>query len=208
VTRYYEAKIRAFGPTARGVDWPSEESQQRRFAQLLTILDGAAIAEPVHVADIGCGYGALIDFLRRRGRPFHYVGYDAASDMLAVATRRFGGRDEHIRFVSEWDDLPEVDVAVASGVFNVRLGHEDDVWWRHIVDMLEAIHTRVRHGWAANFLTIHSDADRMRSDLYYADPARLVDWCTRRLTRHVAVLHDYGLYDFALIARKLPRLRG
>jgi hypothetical protein len=42
----------------------------------------------------------------------------------------------------------------------------------------------------------------MRSDLHYADPGRLFDYCKRRFARNVALLHDYGLYEFTLLVRK------
>jgi SAM-dependent methyltransferase len=204
VGRYYESKLHEFGPTARGVDWASEESQTLRFAQLLKVLDGLEPNGPVRIADVGCGYGALVGFLRTRGVAFDYVGYDVSRDMLATAQTLWGG-DDRVRFVPDWDALPEVDVAVASGVFHVRLTYGDEVWRDHVLDALRAIHAKVRYGWAVNFLTIYSDADRMRPDLYYADPGFLFDWCKRQLTKEVALLHDYGLYEFVLISRKVAR---
>ena len=50
-------------------------------------------------------------------------------------------------------------------------------------------------------LTSYSDPDRMRPDLYYGDPCRLFDHCKRRYSRHVALLHDYGLYEFTILVR-------
>jgi SAM-dependent methyltransferase len=207
VGRYYESRLREFGPTARGVDWAGEESQQLRFAQLLKVLDDLDIAGSVQLLDIGCGYGALVEFLRTRPLDFRYTGYDVSSEMLAMAETLFGGQSDRVRFVQDWDAVPEVDVAVASGVFNVRLTYSDEVWREYVLDTLRAIHARVRFGWAVNFLTIYSDADRMRSDLYYADPGFLFDWCKRNLTKEVALLHDYGLYEFTLISRKIARGR-
>ena len=58
------------------------------------------------------------------------------------------------------------------------------------------------HGFSSNFLTKYSDADKMRSDLYYADPMFLFDYCKRNFSRNVALLHDYRLYDFTLVVRK------
>jgi hypothetical protein len=48
-------------------------------------------------------------------------------------------------------------------------------------------------------LTKYSGADRMaqRPDLYYG-----FDFCKRRFSRNVALLHDYGLYDFTILVRK------
>lgn len=207
VRRYYESKLRAFGPSARGVDWSGEESQQLRFAQLVKVLDDLDVAGPVRIADVGCGYGALIDFLQRRGLAFDYVGYDVSAEMVGTAARLHEGLGDRVRFVLDWNALPEVDVAVASGVFNVRLTHGDEVWREHVMATLQAIHAKVLYGWAVNFLTSYSDADRMRPDLYYPDPGAMFDWCKRTLTREVALLHDYGLYEFVLIARKVPRGR-
>jgi hypothetical protein len=42
----------------------------------------------------------------------------------------------------------------------------------------------------------------MRPDLYYGDPCALFDHCKRRYARNVAVLHDYGLYEFTILVRK------
>jgi SAM-dependent methyltransferase len=207
VRRYYESKLREFGPTAQGVDWAGDASQRLRFAQLLKVVDGLDLAGSVQIADVGCGYGALIDFLQQRRLEFSYVGFDVSGEMLAMAETLFAGLGERVRFVRDWDDVPQVDVAVASGVFNVRLTYGDDVWREYVLDTLRAIHAKVRHGWAANFLTIYSDADRMRPDLYYADPGLLFDWCKRNLTKEVALLHDYGLYEFVIISRKVARGR-
>jgi hypothetical protein len=57
-------------------------------------------------------------------------------------------------------------------------------------------------GFAFNCLTAYSDAHKMQSYLYYADPCRLFDLCKRRYSRNVALLHDYGLYEFTILVRK------
>ena len=44
--------------------------------------------------------------------------------------------------------------------------------------------------------------ERMLADLYYADPCALFDHCKTKYSRNVALLHDYGLYEFTLIVRK------
>jgi hypothetical protein len=50
-------------------------------------------------------------------------------------------------------------------------------------------------------LTSYSDPGRMRPDLYYGDPREYFDLCKRKYSRHVALLHDYGLYEFTIIVR-------
>ncbi len=50
-------------------------------------------------------------------------------------------------------------------------------------------------------LSLYSDEDKRNSTLYYADPCRVFDWCKREITRDVALLHDYGQWDFTILLR-------
>jgi hypothetical protein len=42
----------------------------------------------------------------------------------------------------------------------------------------------------------------MRANLYYADPLYLFDHCRVHYSKWVALLHDYGLYEFTVVVRK------
>ena len=57
-------------------------------------------------------------------------------------------------------------------------------------------------GFAFNCLTSYSDRDKMRNDLYYADPSFLFDYCKKKYSKNVAILHDYDLYEFTVLIRK------
>ncbi len=198
VADYYTRKLVEHGETPRGVDWNSEDGQQLRFAQLLKLLD---VADGFSVLDLGCGYGALIEALRTRFGRFYYLGLDVSADMIEAARRRFHGA-EGIRF-EVGDRVGEpLDYAVASGIFNVRMQRSPDEWRDYVNDTLDALHVMSRRGFAFNCLTSYSDAERQRADLHYADPCELFHRCKTRYGRNVALLHDYGLYEFTIIVRK------
>ena len=94
------------------------------------------------------------------------------------------------------------DYGIASGIFNVRLRRNDAEWRDYLEDTLDGLDLTSRRGFAFNCLTSYSDADKMRDYLYYADPCTLFDLCKRRYSRYVALLHDYGLYEFTILVRK------
>ena len=71
-----------------------------------------------------------------------------------------------------------------------------------MLGVLDEFNRLSRRGFSSNFLTKYSDADKMRPDLYYADPLFLFDYCKRNFSRNIALLHDYRLYDFTLLIRK------
>ena len=201
VESYYAEKLRNFGQTAQGVDWNGEQSQYVRFEQLMKIVAGDV--SDFSLIDLGCGYGALLDFLDQRYRTATYIGVDVSKDMIHAAQTRYQS-SANARFVVGSCPDTTADYAVASGVFNVRLERTDPEWFDYILHTLDTLDRSSRQGFAFNCLTSYSDADKKRDYLYYADPCRLFDVCKRRYSRHVALLHDYGLYEFTVLVRKMP----
>jgi SAM-dependent methyltransferase len=199
VEAYYTAKVVEYGPTARGADWNSEASQHLRFQQLLRVLENEQ--GPFSVNDMGCGYGALAAYLHSRGATFHYHGFDLSSEMVRFARTHYGHL-ANCRFSHPPESLIPAHYTVASGIFNVKLTTDTEQWHAYMLDTIDHLAALSTRGFAFNVLTSYADPDRMRPDLYYADPCFLFDYCQRRYSRWVAVLHDYGLYEFTITVRK------
>jgi SAM-dependent methyltransferase len=200
VASYYSDKLEQHGQSPRGVDWNGEEGQTLRFRELCRVIDAS---RPFSVTDLGCGYGALHDFLSAEGRAFDYLGVDVSGSMVEAARERLQGRGNARLLQASAPDCVN-DYGIASGIFNVRFGRTDAEWQAYVERSLDELDRASRLGFSFNCLTSYSDADRMRPDLYYADPGRLFDLCKRRYSRNVALLHDYGLYEFTMLVRKQP----
>jgi SAM-dependent methyltransferase len=197
VKSYFDQRIQEHGASPRGSDWNSATSQNTRFDQLLKVVE----AQTFSLLDYGCGYGALADYLALTGLDVDYYGYDILES--AIATARQVHRDQPRRsFFTEKMQLPVCDYTVASGIFNFRGEQSFEDWTDYVLSVLQEFNQLSRRGFSSNFLTKYSDADRMRTDLYYADPLFLFDYCKRNCSKNVALLHDYRLYDFTLIIRK------
>ena len=198
VADYYSERVRQHGETARGVDWNSTESQKTRFAQLLRIVPSGATE--YSILDYGCGYGAIIDVLTELGQPVQYVGYDVSEEMILRARRLHPG--DRCGFTTNREELGPSDYVVASGVLNVKLDTAKARWKDYVLETLDDLHRLSLNGFAFNALTNYSDPEYMRDDLFYADPSWLFDHCKRKYSGQVALLHDYGLYEFTILVRK------
>jgi hypothetical protein len=198
VAQYYAEKLRTFGATPRGVDWNSEDSQHLRFDQLMRL-----VPEGQHVSlnDYGCGYGALADYLAGSNRPVDYRGYDVSVEMIDAARERHRAAS-WCSFTSQPHAMATADYSVASGIFNVKLQHAPDVWRAYMFETLEVLDRLSMRGFAFNVLSTSADPDKRRADLYYADPIETLEFCVRRFSARVALLHDYPLYEFTMIVRK------
>ncbi len=200
VADYYSGRLAEHGATPHGLSWNGEESQIRRFEQLVKIIRQR---EGFSLNDLGCGYGALYDYLQARFREFTYAGCDVSEGMVLAAQARLADKSDSRFFVASVP--PETaDYGIASGIFNLRFGRSDAQCRDYLEATLDEMDRTSRQGFAFNSLTVYSDADKMRDDLYYADPCVLFDLCKRRYSRNVALLHDYDLYDFTILVRKHP----
>jgi SAM-dependent methyltransferase len=195
---YYEAKLRAHGATPAGMDWNSQASQELRFRQLARLWEDEPQAG---IVDYGCGYAALATYLRGRGHQGPYVGFDVSAEMIRAADGHVTPLGE-CRVTSQRAELPASDYAVASGVLNVKQQAGDAEWASYVREIIADLAALGGRGFGFNALTLYSDADKRRPDLYYADPLELFDHCKRTYSRFVTLLHDYPLYEFTILVRR------
>jgi SAM-dependent methyltransferase len=195
---YYEAKLRAHGATPAGMDWNSQASQELRFRQLARLWEDDPEAS---VVDYGCGYAALASYLRARGHGGPYLGFDLSAEMIHAARQQVASLDG-CRVTSRRDELSPLDYAVASGVLNVKQKAGDAEWAAYVHETIADLSALGTRGFAFNALTLYSDVEKRRPDLYYADPLQLFDHCKRTYSRFVTLLHDYPLYEFTLLVRR------
>lgn len=197
---YFEERLTTHGASARGVDWNSETAQELRFSQLIKVIDPK---QTFSMLDYGCGYGALADYLLRLGYPLEkYVGFDVLESMV-IKAREVHRSITQFTYTANFAELEPVDYTIASGIFNLKLETSPEAWTEYVVSELHKIDQLSRKGFSFNMLTKYSDPEYMRPHLYYADPCYLFDYCKTHFSRNVALLHDYEVYDFTLLVRKV-----
>lgn len=198
VEQYYSAKIELHGANAAGVDWNGKESQFNRFNQLLKLIPRNSAYS---LNDIGCGYGAVLEVIGSDPLMSSYLGVDLSREMIDAASERYSGH-EKVGFVVGAHPNNSADYGIASGIFNVKFETPDNEWLEYILHNLDILNDTSEKGFSFNCLTSYSDRELMRSNLYYADPCYFFDHCKKKYAKNVALLHDYGLYEFTMIVRK------
>ena len=90
-------------------------------------------------------------------------------------------------------------------MLNVKQQASDAEWASYVHETIADLAALGARGFGFNALTLYSDADKRRPDLYYADPLELFDHCKRTYSRFVTLLHDYPLYEFTILVRRLTQ---
>lgn len=200
VEQYYTRKVDTHGATPLGVDWSCVPTQQMRFVQLLKLCNFDA---PVTFNDLGCGYGALLDFLstRFRGKAINYLGIDLSPAMIAHAQKLWGKRRETNFAVG--NTSPRIaDYSIASGIFNVKLTQTDDLWTQFVATTLAHMHATSRRGFAVNFLTPLPGGVIGITELYRPPFELWSNYCQKEFGATVEVLDSYGMREYTLLIRK------
>ncbi|AYJ77313.1 methyltransferase domain-containing protein [Aliarcobacter cryaerophilus] len=199
INSYYTDKIKIHGATPKGVDWNGEESQFVRFEQLSKIINKDLFS----INDIGCGYGKYFEFLQNRFLNFNYYGFDLSKEMIKNAKSLYSNKGGGgFMQVDNLKNIKKADYSVASGIFSVKMEHNKSEWLSYILATLEEMNEKSIKGFSFNMLTKYSDKEYMKDNLYYADPLFIFDYCKRNFSKQVALLHDYGLYEFTILVKK------
>lgn len=198
VGRHYSQLLDRFGPTPLAVGWTCIPTQELRFVQLAKLF---ADASDFSVNDIGCGYGALLAYVRRRHRKARvdYLGIDVSQAMVDEATRKWK-KAAGARFVIAEGIYRTADFCVASGTFNVKLGHGLAAWENLVSQTLADMYSRCMRGVAVNFLSQDARLDEV-AEHYRCAPDRWIEQ-GQRLGARVEVLEDYGMPEFTLLLRR------
>jgi SAM-dependent methyltransferase len=200
LNQYFSEKLDTFGATPQGVDYNGPDAQALRFEQLVKVIDPS---QKFTVIDYGSGYGALFDFLNQKGWDFEYYGIDLIEKMVLAGREAHKGYS-NAHFTTDEKEVPLVDYLLAGAIFNIKMEAPYEEWQEFTLKILRNMDGLCSKGFSFNMLTKYSDADRMaeRPDLFFGDPLLFFDFCKRNFSRNVALLHDYGLYDFTILVRK------
>ncbi len=154
ITEVYTKRFNKYGRQPSGIYWSDEQRQCSRFK---IILDQVAAIIPqgsVSIADVGCGYGALADYLRNSGDSdhvrYHYAGYDINPALINACRGTHGIPATQFKL----GDCPTetVDFSVMSGTYNMAVTRDVAHWESYILSCLSSCWRYSNRGMVFNLL--------------------------------------------------------
>jgi SAM-dependent methyltransferase len=201
--RCCESFLERYGDTWQGVGWTkSERDVDTRYRVMLDVIrDDTA---PVTLLDFGCGASHLYEYILRHGLDrITYEGLDLSRRFLQVSREKFPSVTYHdIDILDDAAALPDFDYVVANGVFTVRHMFSREEMVEYFESALERLYGSTRIGLAFNVMSKYVDWER--DDLFHVSFDELASFLTRRLSRHFAIRHDYGLYEYTAYVYRKP----
>ncbi|HSI82173.1 MAG: trans-aconitate 2-methyltransferase [Candidatus Methylacidiphilales bacterium] len=198
----YREHFLEHGDTPEGTYNQNDAIQNLRFERLIKNLDIETSSSTLH--DVGCGICDLYAYLKSRNFPVSYSGTDIVNEMKALALQKYPDIEYHVRNILEDAVEDKYDYVVLTGTFNIPGGVSEDDWRSFSRAMITKMFSMARLGIAFNFVTSHTDY--RHDDMFYENPAEVLDFCIKNLSRHVILDHGYPLYEYTVTVLKPEQL--
>jgi SAM-dependent methyltransferase len=194
LTKLYSDRYKDHGYDPKTLGW-FKGKQELRFSILTSQVD----LEGQSILDIGCGFGDLNYFLKRRLRSYVYHGIDLVDELVDEGRRRHP--EAWVKF-SCGDFLAEAprmfDYIVGSGIFNYRLSEEDN--YDYIERTLRKAMDECGTGVAFDFLSDRVDFQKY-GFTFHSNPPKVLE-IAYRLSKNVILRNDYAPFEFSLFIFK------
>ncbi|HLJ95633.1 MAG TPA: methyltransferase domain-containing protein [Gemmataceae bacterium] len=185
----YRNRFQRYGDQPESVGM-SSDGQRFRFRKLMEIGD----LRNRRVLDLGCGIGSFYPFLIEGFGQVEYTGIDLVGEMVDFAAKKY----PRARFLCHdlfAADLKETfDYVLISTVFNYAMTGSED----YIRKLITLAFKHCTRGLGFNFLSTHANFTDI--EMAYYDPAQMLDFCIRNLTRKVLMHHHYERADVVVFA--------
>lgn len=196
----YSLQFKEKGATHEGVLWSNKEDQIKRFDTFMEMVKDQLPENDMSVNDLGCGYGALFEYLRdhpamANGR---YYGYDICADFISVAMMRY--TDPRALFLHHYAAYLEADFSFVSGTFNMKGPEKDEDWDLYVKQALKDLFTKTNKAMAFNMLT--PKHPNQHDWLYYCDPDALLDFCRKGISSHATIKMEPDMTAFTICVSK------
>ena len=148
---------------------------------------------PFSIHDVGAGLCDLHRYLREEGIEHVYSGTDVVQEMVDHAREKYPEISLHNRDLLS-DEVPDRhDFVVLSGLFNLPGTTDPEEWKRFVLQMVDRMYAMAEVAVAFNFLSAYRTFTD--PELFYIDPAEILDHCMKGLSRFVILDHGYPLFE-------------
>jgi SAM-dependent methyltransferase len=205
LSKYYEQCFVAHGPSARGVDWPTEAGAALRYDRMSRlILDDPhplATASP-RVLDAGCGYAGLLDYFNAISLAVSFTGVDLSTPSIEMARRRHPDSDFMLQ---SFLDLPKdatFDYIVCNGALTQKRNLATEEMAAYVEETVTTLYPHCERGLCFNLMT--SKVNFESETLFYKNPGEMLSFCLDNLTPKVRLDHSYDLYEYTVYCYRPP----
>ena len=160
------------------------------------------------ILDVGCGYGEMLPYLRKKKIGKDYLGLDYIKGFIDHANKKYE-KDKKAKFkifdLKKNNIVNNFDWVVSSGLFHDKRNDSSKFFYETISKMYSAS----QKGIMFNAMSTH--VDYRDPTLFYLSPEKVINFIIKNLSKKVLYRSDYQTkkdvipYEFTVCIRKFKR---
>ncbi len=197
ISQHYENCLEKNGTNYKGLDWPNFEDLQTRYKVMVDLFNFKSAKDNFSVLDLGCGYGEIIEFLKKNNleNKIDYYGIDLSEKMIESAKKKYPGKNFKCQDIL-LNPLPDnnFDYIIMNGLFTEKRELSYDYMWEFFQNFIETVFKSCKIGIAFNVMSHH--VDWQRDDLFHLPFDELANFLCKKISRNFIFRADYKLYEY------------
>ena len=192
ITKTFTDRFANYGPRPEASLWFCSKRQHARFEIIRDIIDNNRNQNHFTINDIGCGYGALLDYILKYQKKYltSYNGFELAQNLIDFCENKYSAFD-FSRFQLGIKNISSADFCVMSGTFNYAPHTSLEAWRNYLKHQLKKIWNVTDNSMVFN-LMIENVAKISDSHICYEELPKILSFCNNQFGNS-QVIKDHRL---------------
>ena len=200
----YNERFLEFGPLPEASMWYSKKRQFARFDIILDQIKLLSQKNKISVSDIGCGYGAFLEFLseRKYSLELHYYGYDVSDEVVKFCQKKYSRRAS---FYTGSIPVSDSDFIIMSGTFNFFPSSDYNAWRRYFHNFLILLWSKLKRAMIFN-LQIADQEKITEGGIVYSSKKEIENFCKSNFGNVNVIINPIVPKDMTFVVLKHSRV--
>lgn len=202
LTTHFSKTFLRHGATTEGVNWGTKTDKiARRYTVFSDFITKNMADKKISVLDVGCGYGALLNYLGNNIENIEYYGIDPCLEMINTAKSTYMKAFYNISLEDlhdkKFENIPipdKFDYVVCNGVFTLKNDMSNIAINKFVNKSIQYCFNLCKKSVLFNMMSTH--VDFFNSNLFYKNPADMITFIIENMTNKVAVDHYLIEYEY------------
>tara|TARA_B100000900_G_scaffold401644_1_gene406547 strand:+ start:71 stop:718 length:648 start_codon:yes stop_codon:yes gene_type:complete len=200
IAKTYNKRFLKLGPTPEASMWFSKNRQFTRFDTILKEIRLLTGQNQTSIIDIGCGYGAFLEFLSERCADDirSYYGYDISHEVIKFCKKKYSQGP-----VFYTGSIPTftAEFIIMSGTYNFFPSKDYNSWNLYFYGSLKTLWSKATRAMIFNLQT--SDQEKITDGgIVYASKKEIENYCKANFGNVKAVVNPIISKDVTFVVKK------
>ena len=200
ISEIYNNRFLQYNNTPQGVFWNTKLSQDLRLNIIIDRIIKNSKSEFCTLADIGCGYGRLLEIIKERSLEgkIQYYGFDINTNLISFCKNNQKFANAH--FYEGIHPFQKFDYVIMSGTYNLTPTNNLKLWEEYFLENLKSNWGYVEKALIFNCLV--SKERKIKNKLYYTKASWIKKLCEENFNNPEISKHNLLKEDITIFIKK------